>query len=215
MRGAMHHQAPSVDMSVLNASNWSAKGIHKAFLALGNDANGYLTINATTLAERSYVELTGATMTDGTVRAMVLIEGWDTTTNTFCAGPGARMSESGASFYTSAYGAVVARQAALSGDPFNWRLVEVTANSSALIGSLSPNISGGLLTVWSDIRLMVATNGATADISCDIRREGQAAAEFQNAVIGDVTPATGGAVGIYIHRLPTTHTIRVKRFEVS
>lgn len=207
--------AVPADMSNLDASLWEARGYQAANIVLGNDANGYLQITASALAERSYVRLiSNPAITDGTVHVQMLVNGWDTTTTIHVAGPGMRMSGTNGSNNMSGYGCVIIRQGAASGDPFNWRLRELTAGSNAGIGAQSSNIPGGLLGTWSDMLLSVQTSGANANIACDCRREGQTVADYTNSVLGDSSPRVGTDIGIWINSLPTTHTVLVKRFEV-
>jgi hypothetical protein len=207
--------AAALDISILDASLWEARGPGAANVVLDNDVNGYLQITSLALVERSYVRLISTpAMTDGTLRCLMLVEGWDTTTTLHVAGAGVRLSWTSGNNMTG-YGCVIIRQGAVSGDPFNWRMRELTAGTNVGIGSQSAAVPGGLLGVWSDIRLTVATAGANADVSCDCRREGQGSADYSNAVVGDTTPPAGTDYGIWINSLPTTHTVRLKLFEVS
>lgn len=215
VRGPIHHFLRDGDASILTAALWEARGPSAGNLVLANDSNGYLQITASALAERSYVRLiANPPMLDGTLRVQMLIEGWDAVTTIYPAGPGVRMSWTSGN-NMSGYGCIIGRDGALSTKAFRWRMRELVTGVNTGIGVQSTAVSGGLIGVWSDMRLSVMSDGANADISCDCRREGQATSEYADVVQDDASPRVGSDCGIWINYLPTTHAIRVKLIEVS
>lgn len=195
---------------------WEAVGLNAANVVLANDSDGNLVITASALTQRTYVrQIANPALADGAVRAIMLIEGWDTTTTQYVAGPGIRMSGINANNGSmNGYACTIQREGTLSGDPFRWRMRECTAGSNISIGTTSANVTGGLVGVWSDMRISALTAGANVDVACDCRREGQGASEYTDTVSGDTTPRSGTDFGIWLNALTTAQTIRVKRLEV-
>ena len=207
-------QQLAMGISNLSAELWEVKGYQKANVVLSNDAAGNLVITFSALTERSYARLkTNPAMSNGTVRAIMIVEGMDTTADVRAAGPGMRLSGTDGSNNMSGYGLTIRRAGTVGGDPYSLRVFECTAGAAASMGSESATVVGAH-GAYFDLALTVATNGANADVSATGRLENNAAADFTQGVVSDTTPRTGTDYGIYLGYCTTAFTVRVKFFEV-
>lgn len=209
------------DIGALAASQWEVIGLHPEYFTLSNNEDGELVITVNTNVTTNHlIRYKPTSFLNGTVRAIILIEGWDATTDQHIVGAGMRLSgTNGVTSSINGIGNIICRNGAVGGDPFTTRARKITSGASTTIGTISPTITDGLLSTYEDLQLTVGPNSGTPaniDMAFSARREGQGSPDYTDAVENSAPGSIlGTGVGLFCHSMQTAKTVRVKLFSAT